>query len=925
MLERAGATAEEKAFRDFYRALHPGREPHAWQVRAALELTAGRLFDRLSAPTGAGKTTLVECFVFALARQGAAARTLPLRLFWVIDRRAVVDQVFEGVQALADRLNDPPPEGPRADVATQLRGYGGTVALQTARWRGGLERDVLRLSPVTPTVICSTVDQVGSRLLFRGYGTSRRSRPIDAALVGTDSLVILDEAHLSAPFVDTARPVATLQRAAPRPAVRPLHVAEISATLALPGGESTFELTPSEREEPELRRRLRARKLTTFRRVGGRIDGLAREARRLADGRRVVGVVANTVGDARAVHNILAGDSDALLVIGPSRPLEREGLLRIVPDRDARSSRTAPLFVVATQTIEVGVDLDFDALVTAAAPLPALVQRLGRLDRAGTLGTSEAVVVASRQPCPVYGAAAEEAWEWLAARAGQGRALDLGPRAVERMLSADDLPAPPETPRAPLLCPWHLEALAQTSEDPVPSPDVAPFLHGERALDAADVSVAWRADLREGEEDSWSERVAARPPRPGELLSLSVAAVRRWLRREDPAAISDVESISQTETDRRRQAPTIGRQAMRVPPPSADGPSRPERIDPAQIRPGDLIVVPAAAGGCDEFGWAPTSSTAVRDLADLASERRLLLDLTTVPAALADPAKSIAEELAADLKTPGRAYDDLIDEARHWLAESSAELAEVAGGVYADALRRLDERLSPGGHAVPIPLERPSGLLLVAPSPVDAGDRSKRQAYGAHVSRVEELAEDFAQRAGLEALEVTSVALAGRHHDAGKLDPRFQAWLTGGSPANPAEPLAKSGRRPSRARAEAERIVAGWPRGKRHEALSAALVAVCGSALLAEADRDLVLHLIATHHGQHRPFYPRQDRDTAPAAVQVELDGELVVLRSDAELPWSEAVERFSALAERYGPWGLAGIEAALVLADRQASAEAEE
>ena len=51
--------------------------------------------------------------------------------------------------------------------------------------------------------------------------------------------------------------------------------------------------------------------------------------------------------------------------------------------RKSAATREHHLVVVATQTLEVGADVDAEFLVTEACGVRALTQRLGRLNRLG--------------------------------------------------------------------------------------------------------------------------------------------------------------------------------------------------------------------------------------------------------------------------------------------------------------------------------------------------------------------------------------------------------------------------------------------------------------------------------------------------------------------------------------------------------------
>src|SRR5690606_20547156 len=77
---------------------------------------------------------------------------------------------------------------------------------------------------------------------------------------------------------------------------------------------------------------------------------------------------------------------------------------------------------------------------------------------------------------------------------------------------------------------------------------------------------------------------------------------------------------------------------------------------------------------------------------------------------------------------------------------------------------------------------------------------------------------------------------------------------------------------------------------------------------LPEHWRDLVLHIVAAHHGNARPVISVAGADDAPPSA-------LAGRARDVAL-------RFARMQKRWGPWGLAWWESLLRAADQQASRE---
>ena len=84
--------------------------------------------------------------------------------------------------------------------------------------------------------------------------------------------------------------------------------------------------------------------------------------------------------------------------------------------------------LVATQTVEVGIDLDATALITETAPWDALVQRIGRVNRRGVLPAADVVVVEDNDPKPpVYGDVKVHTANFLRSRLKASGTMDVSP------------------------------------------------------------------------------------------------------------------------------------------------------------------------------------------------------------------------------------------------------------------------------------------------------------------------------------------------------------------------------------------------------------------------------------------------------------------------------------------------------------------
>jgi CRISPR-associated endonuclease/helicase Cas3 len=804
------------------------------------------------------------------------------------------------------------PSSPLHKFAAAIREAGCTPGvLETSTLRGQREQDTRwRDDPSRPAIIVGTVDMVGSRLLFSGYGrVGPWSRSLEAGLLGQDCLVVLDEAHLCSPFAAT---LAAIERRQSR--LAPFAVIRMGATTApvtdllsrtpgLPADASRvpFRLREDEACEQNVNDRLLAPKWITLTEAdagaGERLAAWAVEKATQESG-AAVGIVLNTVAEARrcveslntklAERGIQPNDVDLAIITGSMRGCDRDSIsasneyARFRSNRDRSAITHRPAFLVATSCIEVGTDIDCDHLGTEVCAADSLIQRLGRVNRLGLrkeAGSSVMVVGEPDQDTPAGRVFLRlQELEKHGPLSGSAGTLPGCLLTGSHSLSLLEVRVPP-----PALTPAVLDDLSMTSKYPKTEArvDVSRWLHGSVEDASLYVEIAWRAEL------DWvtdADGIAR-------LLRSFPIAPRETAR----CPIYEAVEVLAMARDRAEREHSLGTRCVFF---FRDGapegyPLRSLPEDEDELRRllyNALVVLPASVGGYDGRFVDASSKKPVHDVAEdeaenaqptnRAKRRRLRV-------------RSGWIALAGDASASNAIYID---------PDTTEEELFAAG---AQGVGRL---LGPGWQLVASAGDGQNGVLVArkdnrAVEEAEDDDAAlgfrKPVLLDKHLADAREKARLLCERLSVNDEKVRSAVLEGAGgHDVGKDCPWWQRAVGCFT-------------RPPVAKAVNEDFNYAINQDYRHELGSVAKLQHSPSVTSMDpCAADLLLHLVAAHHGHGRPGFRPEAMGPIPS--------------SELEQAVDAVPARFARVQAAHGWWGLAWLEALVKAADVLASRDEE-
>lgn len=878
-------------------SLLTGTEPFPWQCAYYECLIGAEPFPPTAdIPTGLGKTSVVAIWLIALLTH---PDRVPRRLVYVVNRRTVVDQTSAEIERLRERLKANPEFNAKltALCAVPVDPVDEPLALSTLRGQLADNREWCA-DPARPAVIVGTVDMIGSGLLFSRYTCGFKTRPHHAAFLGQDVLLVHDEAHLEPAFQKLLDSIVDEQK---RDA-RPLHVLQLTATSR--DSSKPLTLTPADEVHEVVRQRLTARKHLRLNSIEDEKPALlAAKLSELAlarrDSGRAVLIFARTVDAVQKVASVLAAEKLPHEVLtGTMRGLEREELIkkpilsRFLPassrPENAQPPHEGTCYLVATSAGEVGVNLSADDLICDLSTYESMAQRFGRVNRFGMLTDSVIEVV---YPATIKNTDPDdskfdpvEAARQLTLNLLRQLNEDASPAAL-RKLNADERakafsPPPSIRPATDIL----FDAWAMTSiREFLPGrPPVAPYLHGEAEWELPETQIAWRSEVEIITDDlakiyDPEELLGEYPLKPHELLRSPSYRVREELAQmvkrlgDDKAA--DLCPWLVSNDGRVSCSYTLAELA--------------EKDNEPLLHDATLLLAPAQGGlsnGLLEGKAAAPEKPDTLDVSNLTDAEGEVVRIRVRSASEDIPTKfsklNLRLKQSIDILIDKEDLSETDESERYWLW---LEAKKASGS-------------DSTGSTTAVYLDK-------------------------HVTDVVGHARNIVAKLGLSESLSRCVILAAQIHDLGK---RRRHWQQGIGNYDKAECFAKSGKHPSTGKKLRQRpgldpyrhefgsLLDVLSPGQHKEADADLLRSFSG---LADEEKDIVLHLVAAHHGRARPHFPMSPADET---FDPESDYE-ATQNAAAEVP-----QRFARLQRRFGRWGLAYLESLLRAADYAASAEIE-
>ena len=903
------------------------RYPFSWQEEVLDHICEHGVWpERINAPTGSGKSSVVDIHLFAnaLAAVGAAPR-VPRRLCVTVGRRALVDSQADRAReilkcmedALADESGEPDILRRVAEAlqSFQTRNDDQRIApFEVGHIRGELSNRDLPVTDISAcAIIAATPDMYGSRALFRGYGSTKAARPRETALLTMDTVMVLDEAHMNRQLLHTTQRIAELQKREVNLGVPTLQVVETTATPSTEDSGSTtlgvdFEALDSPNDE-KLRDRVYSHKELMLHpidkwdgkpgnspTVNAAVDAIKkflahREAGESSEKAHTIGCIVNHVRTAIAIkealvkNKVIEKEEEVQLLVGRMRPYDLQKLQKKHRKLFTTEGDKSVKVVVATQTLEVGIDVDFADLVTELAPASSLAQRFGRVNRLGHRTDSKVVVIEPassdlvKKDAPPYKAVdLSNAYAWLEAL-NDTENPSVNPAAMVKNPPVQSSPERllyqrPEWP--------DLLEFSRTDEKPYDEPDLDLWLHDSLDAETAMGGVIVRDNLP-------SNTSAAM-----EILKTSYFAPSD--RETFPANLKILQEILDYQDEHGvKPRKFLYRQGEISLWQDADHGDENNQ----SLAPGDVLILDTGSIPFTNQGIAVTQ----RELPSKKEELKAVPFLNGtlyVYEKCADREEDFREYLGL---SPGEVAELLDTQSAKGEKRIASELtteAEDGQEVIAWYAKVTDDKESVEGSDI--------AQELVLAGPVLLDD---------HQNDVAERTRQLAENLGLAPEFSEALELAAKYHDEGKRDLRFQQML-GADPD--ADALAKSGHR-SVAEAYRARSRSALPRGWRHEQLSALMVAASPEKV--GEHRDLVLRIIGCSHGHGRFSFAHDagfllKEGYLPEGTDYEALKEQATRLFNVGY-WDNLMEQTS---RTYGPYATAYLEAVERAADAQISRE---